>query len=225
MLDRDPMVHHGVERLIVEHLPLARSVGRAFAPTPALADDCEQVACLGLVLAARRYDPARGVPLGAFARPTMLGELKRYLRDTGWWVRPPRRLQELALQVRAAEEQLRQELGREPGEEDLVAALGVTPSELREARSAARGMVAAPEEETHHHPASEAEEALTHVDDWVTVHPFISALEQEDREMLHLRYLEGESQESIAQRLGISQPQVSRRIRRVLETLRGQVSG
>ncbi|WP_374929552.1 sigma-70 family RNA polymerase sigma factor [Kytococcus sedentarius] len=212
--------------VIADHIPFARRLGRRFAPTPSLVDDCEQVACVGLVLAVQRWDPAFDASLSSYAQPTILGELRRFLRDTTWWVRPPRRLQELAAQVRAMEEELRHAHGDHPSLADLARALDRPVEEVREARMAAAGrhVVSVDDEDSgtsgllHTAPSGA-------VDEWVSLHPHIRALDPRDRCVLLRRYLEDETQDSIAKSLGISQAQVSRRLKRAVSTLREQVTG
>src|SRR6187399_3463003 len=80
------------EDLILSHMGLAESIARRYSRGASDPRDIRQVALLGLVKAARRFDPDRGFEFTAFAGPTIAGEIKRYLRDTAWAVRPPRAL-------------------------------------------------------------------------------------------------------------------------------------
>src|SRR5690348_18265652 len=102
------------EQLVVEHLPLARTLAARYARTQEPFEDLFQVASLGLVKAADRYDPDRGAAFSSFALPTILGELKRHFRDKGRSIHLPRGLQELVLRVQRAEEQLSSRTGRSP---------------------------------------------------------------------------------------------------------------
>src|SRR3954451_21571152 len=90
------------EILIERHLPLARGLAYRYRLSPEPMDDLVQVACVGLVKAADRWDPDRGLAFSSFAVPTILGELRRHFRDATWMVRPPRDLQELCLSVEQA---------------------------------------------------------------------------------------------------------------------------
>src|SRR4029079_7389889 len=92
--------------------PLACGLARRYSYTSEAADDLEQVACIGLVAAINRYDPTRGKSLRAFAVPTILGELRRHFRDTGWSVHMPRPLQERARDVREVTSKMVAELQR-----------------------------------------------------------------------------------------------------------------
>src|ERR1700733_838257 len=102
------------EALVRQYLPLARKLARRYRGAREPLDDLEQVASLGLVKAIDRYDSSRGIGFQHFAVPTILGELKRYFRDSGWAVHMPRGIQELALQVAQTERQLAAKTGREP---------------------------------------------------------------------------------------------------------------
>ncbi len=208
--------------VIADHLPFARRLGRSMAPNPALREDCEQVACVGLVLAVQRWDPRHEATLSTFAHPTILGELRRFLRDSTWWVRPPRRLQELAIELRRAEEELRHDLGVEPDAEELATRLGVTPQDVTEARWATAGRFPQHVEPQDHGRMEQGAPTTPSADEWVSLHPHIQALDPRDRCVLLRRYLEDETQEVIASALGISQAQVSRRLARALSTLREQ---
>ena len=109
--DRDRQAR---DELVQRFLPLARKLARRYAGAREPIDDLVQVASLGLVKAVDRFDTSRGTAFSSFAVPTLLGELKRYFRDSGWAVHMPRGIQELALQVAQAERQLAAKTGREP---------------------------------------------------------------------------------------------------------------
>src|SRR5215204_5894985 len=91
------------DRLALENLALAEAVARRFFRSKAVRDeDLVQVACIGLLKAARRFDPERGTDFAAFAVPAISGEIKRHLRDHGWFVRPPRQVQDLRARISEA---------------------------------------------------------------------------------------------------------------------------
>ena len=97
------------DELVARFLPLARKLARRYVGREPF-DDLLQVASVGLLKAIERFDPGRGIAFSSFAVPTILGELKRHFRDTGWFVHVPRGVQELALKVEEAEQQLRSEV-------------------------------------------------------------------------------------------------------------------
>ena len=124
------------EALVRQYLPLARKLARRYRGAREPLDDLEQVASLGLVKAIDRYDSSRGIGFQHFAVPTILGELKRYFRDSGWAVHMPRGIQELALQVAQAERQLAAKTGREPTYNEVAEFLEISVDEVLEAAEA-----------------------------------------------------------------------------------------
>src|SRR3954447_24281988 len=124
------------QEMIVEHLPLARRLARRYSHSPQVADDLAQVAALGLVRAAARFDPSRGVWFSSFAIPTILGELRRHFRDTRWALHVPRELQERAQRVDREVERLTPTLGREPRPREVAASLDMSVEQVLEAQGA-----------------------------------------------------------------------------------------
>ncbi|WP_462417574.1 sigma-70 family RNA polymerase sigma factor [Kytococcus sp. Marseille-QA3725] len=135
----------------------------------------------------------------------------------------PRRVQELATEVRIAEDELRHRDGTEPSREQVAAWLGTTPQEVDEARMAAAGRFTDPVEGEEPSGASMRHASWISVDEWLTVQPHVEALDPRDREVL-LRYFHDETQAQVASALGISQAQVSRRNGRGLKVLRERVT-
>src|SRR5438132_8110954 len=125
-------------RLVEDHLGLARYLARRFSHRGESLEDLVQVASIGLVEAAKRYDPDLGTSFPAFATATIVGTLKKHFRDRGWAVRVSRRVQELYLETRDAADRLSQSLGRSPTIEELAEHLGVGASDVIEAMEAGR---------------------------------------------------------------------------------------
>lgn len=206
------------EDLVLEHLSLATALARRFGNRGVDPEDLEQVARLALVKAAKRYDPDHG-PFPPFATATIQGELKRHFRDRAWMVRPPRRVQEV--QALIAGEQLPEITTANLAE--VAARLGVSADDLRDA-AAARGCFHPDSMDDVSHGRRELvheDDDLEFVDDWLTVARPLRELERESRELLHWRFVDEMTQQAIADRLGISQMQVSRRLSKVLTSLRG----
>ena len=124
------------ELLVSRYEGLVRSCVRPYWGSPVSAEDLMQVGYVGLLTAIGHFDPAVGGSLGAYARPCVSGELKRYFRDKRWAVRVKRPVQELVLQVRDAIGPLAQQLGRTPADSDLARYLGVSGDAVRQARQA-----------------------------------------------------------------------------------------
>ena len=210
--------HHAQdEDLVLEHLGLAAALARRFSGRGVDMDDLEQVARLALVKAARRYDPRQG-PFPPFATATIQGELKRHFRDRAWMVRPPRRLQEIQAMIVA--EQLPEVTSANVDE--LAERLGVDPQELKDAAAARGCFHADPMDELRtRREFAQTDDNLDMVVAWTSVSRPLRELDKPARQLLHWRFVDGLTQQVIADRLGISQMQVSRRISKVLETLRG----
>src|SRR4051812_47366260 len=126
------------DELITRYRPLAAGLARRYSYTSESADDLEQVACIGLVAAINRYDPERGKSLRAFAVPTILGELRRHFRDTGWSVHMPRPLQERAREVREVTNKLTSQLQRSPSPREVAQHMGITVEDVIESLAVRR---------------------------------------------------------------------------------------
>jgi RNA polymerase sigma-B factor len=223
------------EVLIERYLPLARSCARRYGrKRDSLTEDLHQVAALGLVKAVERWDAERGFALSSLAVPTIVGELRRYLRDTTWAVRPPRDLMELTLSVRRARDQLGEALAREPTPSELAEHLGHSTKAVLEALHAAQGRTA----RALHGPGSDAaseglavEELVGGLDDGYArveardeIESLICALSHYARWIVRMRFDDDLFQEEIAERVGISQSHVSRTLRASLEVLRNRAA-
>ena len=228
----DPAI---VEELVARYEPLVRSVARRYHARGEPLDDLVQVANLGLLKAIQRFDPDRGFAFTSFATPTMLGELKRYFRDSGWAVHVPRGVKERALQLAAATEKLSARLGRSPSIVELADELGATQEETLDALEAFHGRHASPlergpdddDEGTSLSPASRIgveDVGLERAEYMTVIARGVDALSESDRRLLHLRFAEDLTQSEIAKRIGTSQMQVSRLLRAAIEKIR-RVSG
>jgi len=230
--DRDP---HARERLVERYLPLARKLasryrGRAGEPF----DDLLQVARLGLLRALDRFDPDHGTAFSSFAVPTILGELKRYFRDTGWSAHVPRGAQELALKVQNAEQAVSSRLGRSPTAIELAQYMELTVERVIDGLEAAAAHHAGSLEQPHDELDGESrslcdvlgedDPRFEQIDARLTITSAARALSEREQRVLQLRF-DGElTQSEIAKRIGVSQMQVSRILRGALERLREAAS-
>ena len=221
------------EELVERFLPLARQLARRYQRTNEPLDDLMQVASVGLVKAIDRFDPKRGTAFSTYAVPTILGELKRYFRDSGWAVHVPRGMQERVLEVNRAVTELSRTLGRSPTPAELASETDLTLEEVLEAMEAATAhdsvALDAPRSSEEDEGESVAER-LGAVDPGyelaeysATLGPELSALPERDRLVLHLRFVEDLTQSEIAERIGVSQMHVSRLIRAALAKLRSEI--
>jgi len=216
--------------LIESFLPLARMLARRYDGRGESLEDLLQVASLGLVKAIDRYEAHRGLEFSSYAVPTILGELRRYFRDSGWALHVPRDLQERALTVNATVERLSGELGRSPSPQQLADELRLPVEEVLEAieANAAYGTASldAPLRSVDHEHNTIAE-AFGELDDRfdliecrASIGPALKTLPSRERSILYLRFVEDRTQSEIAQRIGISQMHVSRLIRSALDQIR-----
>jgi RNA polymerase sigma-B factor len=213
--------------LVLSYLDLAEALAARFEARGRERADLNQVAYLGLVKAARGFDQSKGESFPAYAAPTIAGELKRYLRDRTWVVRPPRHIQDLRTRMFRVEPELVQALGRNPSVEELAAELGADATEVREAISASSSMH--PDSLDAANPHSDApsigdllacpETPLERLEDLACLREAMQDLDAADRELLYRRYFCEETQVQLGKRLGMSQMQVSRRLARVLVEL------
>jgi len=227
----DPAI---VEELVVRFEPLVRSVARRYHARGEPLDDLIQVANVGLLKAIQRFDPDRGFAFTSYATPTMLGELKRYFRDSGWAVHVPRGVKERALELANATDKLSAQLGRSPSIAELAEELGVSQEQTLDALEAYHGRHAAPlerpgddDEDGSPSPAATIgveDEGLERAEFMTVIARGVEALSDDDRRLLHLRFDEDLTQSEIAKRIGTSQMQVSRLLRAAIEKIR-RVSG
>ncbi|PNI08724.1 RNA polymerase subunit sigma-28 [Arthrobacter sp. AFG7.2] len=213
--------------LVLGYLDLAEALAARFEARGRERADLNQVAYLGLVKAARGFDQSKGESFPAYAAPTITGELKRYLRDRTWVVRPPRHIQDLRTRMFRAEPELTQSLGRNPSVAELAGALDEDPAAVQEAISASSSMH--PDSLDAVNPHSDApsigevlacpETPLERLEELACLRDAMQDLDAADRELLYRRYFCEETQVQLGKRLGMSQMQVSRRLARVLVDL------
>ena len=217
------------DELIERHLPLARALAHRYRHTRESMDDLVQVASVGLVKAADRWEPARGFAFSSLATPTILGELRRHFRDHTWDVRPPRGLQELCLVVERACNRLLDLEGREPTVDELARHLDRPTHVVAEALHAMRQRKL-PSLDA---PAPVADDASVEVGEIVgceepgyeqvesqdTLDRLIGRFDERAQTVLRLRFQHDLLQSDIGRRVGCSQMHVSRLIRGALDSL------
>lgn len=218
------------DELIERFLPLARKLARRYVQSSEPFDDLVQVASLGLVKAVERFDPDRGFAFSSFAVPTIVGELKRYFRDTSWALHVDRGAQERARKITDAQQKLSARTGRMPTVDDLAQYLEMSQEEVLDGLQTAEAYGAvsldAPisgeedEESTRLDAIGGEDQRLGLVDDHATIFAAARHLPTREREILYLRFGEDLTQSEIAERVGVSQMQVSRLLRRSLHRLR-----
>ncbi|MET9803054.1 RNA polymerase sigma factor SigF [Streptomyces sp. NPDC006368] len=193
-------------------------------------EDIVQVGMIGLIKAIDRFELTREVEFTTFAVPYIVGEIKRFFRDTSWAVHVPRRLQEARVELARATEELRTRLGRTPTVKELAELMSLTEEEVIEARLASNGynsssLDAAINGDEDGEAAladfiGAEDPAMELVEDFHSLAPLIAELNERDRQIIHLRFVEELTQSQIGERLGCSQMHVSRLLSRTLARLR-----
>ncbi|GAA1842214.1 sigma-70 family RNA polymerase sigma factor [Agromyces salentinus] len=214
------------DAIVLRHLDLVDGLVRRLASGYRDQSDLRQVGCIGLLNAVRRFDRDRGDNFISFAVPTISGEIKRYLRDNGWFIRPPRRMQELRLAVSTATAELAQTLHREPTVADLAGYLEAAPETVAEAVGTRTSL----------HPVSldagqtdddtplgasigVVDERLERADLRLSLRIALQCLTARERRVVYLRFIEERTQVEIAEEIGVTQMQVSRILAQILRRL------
>ncbi|MER5966119.1 RNA polymerase sigma factor SigF [Streptomyces sp. NPDC002057] len=218
--------------LIEMNMSLVRyAAGRFRASRADEMEDIVQVGTIGLIKAIDRFDLSREVEFTSFAIPYIVGEIKRFFRDTSWAVHVPRRLQEARVELAKATEELSSRLGRAPTVAELATLMNLSEDEVIEARIASNGYNSAsldaavgPDGEQDGEALADfigvEDPALELFEDFHTLAPLLVELDDRSRRILHLRFVEERTQSEIGSELGISQMHVSRLLSRNLAQLR-----
>jgi RNA polymerase sigma-B factor len=221
------------DKLVEMHMPLVEYLARRFSGRNEPLPDLVQVGAIGLLKSIDRFDPDRGLEFSTYATPTILGEIKRYFRDSGWLVHVPRRAQELQATLATSRAELSQELQRAPTVAELAERTGLREEDIIEALDAARGYSGVPldalTDENHGGNAAQAmlaqlDERFEQVERREMLRPAMEALPERERHILLLRFVAGKSQTEIATIVGVSQMQVSRLVTRSLAKLRSALT-
>jgi RNA polymerase sigma-B factor len=193
-------------------------------------EDIVQVGMIGLIKAIDRFELSREVEFTSFAIPYIVGEIKRFFRDTSWAVHVPRRLQEARVELARATEELSSRLGRTPTVAELSQLMNLSEEEVIEARVAANGYNSASLDAAIGGDADGEtvladfigvdDAAMGLVEDFHALAPMIAELGERDRQIIHMRFVEERTQAEIGEHLGISQMHVSRLLSRTLARLR-----
>ncbi|MBQ5840937.1 MAG: sigma-70 family RNA polymerase sigma factor [Clostridia bacterium] len=215
------------DSFICDNLGLVHACARRFIGRGLEYDDLFQAGCVGLVKAADGFEAERGLQFSTYAVPVILGEIRHLFRQGGT-VKVSRSLKELSLRATRVRETLAIEQGREPTVEELATALGVEPALAAQAITAALpplSLTRHDEDEDGEQidlPTASPEEQIT---DRLALQQLLEGLEPRDRQLIRLRYLAHQTQQATADRLGMTQVQVSRRERALLLQLRQQLTG
>ena len=215
------------DELVRKYLPLVRTLAKRYSYTSEPLDDLCQVGAIALCKAIDRYRFGCGASFKAYAVPTIVGELRRHFRDTGWALHIPRSLQERARKLGIALNELSSKLGRSPTIAELAHSTGLSREDVIEGLEVRMAYDAAPldagsddEDDAGWSSRLGAEDdRFEMVELNVVLERTLRALPERERMLLHLRFSEDLSQSEIAQRVGVSQMHVSRLLRRAVERL------
>lgn len=219
------------QQIVVMYHPVARRIAARFLGRGPDREDLEQVASIGLVKAVERFDPTRGIAFLRFAVPTMVGEVRRHFRDSAWSIRMPRRLSELYLALNTASRELAQQLGHAPTPSQLAQHLSISVDEVLEGLEAGHSYRAESLDATmagednglgDRLGADDPEFSAAEVR--ADLQPALAKLAPRERTIVAMRFFEGLTQTQIAERVGLSQMQVSRLLARSLERMRTVLS-
>jgi len=232
-LDPGTPEHDRAREQVVEiHLPLVRQLARRYRSRSEPMEDILQAGAVGLVKAIDRYEPDRG-PFLPFAVPTILGEIKRFFRDTSWSVRVPRRLRDRRLELFRTTDSLTQRFGRAPTVSELAVQLKLTEEEVLEGLDACAAYttssldapaLADDEGITLADQLGEDDEELDLVEQREGIEPALEELPARERDILLMRFYGNMTQAQIGEQVGISQMHVSRLLSRSLEQLRQRLA-
>jgi RNA polymerase sigma-B factor len=219
------------DRVVAACTPFATALARRFAHRGEPFDDLNQVAMVGLLKAVDGYDPSRGREFIAYAKPTILGELRRHFRDRTWSMTVPRRHKEMRLTLNTVREELAHRLGRSPSVAELADHLQVTPEAVLEAIEAAHAYqsvslstpVGDEDGITLADLLGTTDPDLDAVEDRAALPTLIAQLPEREQRILTMRFYGNMTQSQIADWTGVSQMHVSRLLKAALERLREEL--
>ncbi|WP_329331103.1 RNA polymerase sigma factor SigF [Streptomyces luteogriseus] len=223
--------------LIEMNMSLVRFAAGRFRGRGDDMEDIVQTGMIGLIKAIDRFELSREVEFTSFALPYIVGEIKRFFRDTTWAVHVPRRLQELRVELAKAREELASRLDREPTVAELATLMNVSEREVVEGQIAANGYNSSSLDAALTGDGPEGGEAvladfigveedgLRLVEDFHSLAPLMAELSERDRQIIHMRFVEEATQAEIGEQLGCSQMHVSRLIKRIITRLREGMLG
>jgi RNA polymerase sigma-B factor len=221
------------EQVVLLNVEIAESIVLRYRNRGVPVEDLVQVACVGLVKAVRGFDVDKSSNFLSYAVPTILGEVKRFFRDSAWVVKPPRRVQELQAQISAATARITHSSGETPTAEAIAAELGVEPAEVEEARAADgcyspssldRTMTTGDDDGTQLGDLIGADDlGFDRAEALVALRPLCRQLSERDRRIVYLRFFCEWTQARIAEEFGVTQMQISRLLSRILTRLREEL--
>ena len=211
--------------LVEKNMGLVYSIVRRFSNRGGEAEDLVQIGAIGLIKAVKKFDLSFGVKLSTYAVPMIIGEIKRFLRDDGA-IKVSRAVKENAVRARRAEEELRLRLGRDPTLREIAIESGMDEWEITEAFDASlppESLQAGTENEDPLINRLSSDDTEDKIVDKVFLRDALDKLSEREYEIIFLRYFRGKTQTEVAERIGVSQVQISRIEKKALLKLRNEV--
>jgi RNA polymerase sigma-B factor len=223
------------KELVLNYQNLVEMLARKYSKGKSFHEDIYQVGMLGLLGAIRRYDESFGKSFEAFAVPTIIGEIKRFLRDKTWSVHVPRRIKELGPKIKSTVEDLTTKLQRSPKIDEIAKALDVTEEEVLEAMEMGKSYQALSVDHTIEADSEggtvtlldmvgNEDQGYERINQKLVLEKVLHVLNEREREIIRYTYLENLSQKETGDRLGISQMHVSRLQRRAIKKLKEAIN-
>lgn len=221
--------------LVLHYERLVQSIARKYSNGKSYHEDIVQVGMLGLLGAIRRYDPEYGRSFEAFAVPTIIGEIKRFLRDKTWAVHVPRRIKELGPKIKSAAETLTNELQRSPKVQEIADYLEVDEDDVLEAMEMGRSYQALSMDHSLEADSDgstvtlfdiigDTDDGYEMTDQRLIVAEALNVLSEREKQIIQFTYIEQMSQKEAGERLGISQMHVSRLQRKAIKKLQEAIA-
>ncbi|MBH0231555.1 RNA polymerase sigma factor SigB [Halobacillus yeomjeoni] len=219
------------EKIVLVYKDLVESIARKYSKNSTIHEDLVQVGMLGLLAAIRRYDPEFGKSFESFAIPTIIGEIKRFIRDKTWSVHVPRRIKELGPKIKKAAEELTSQLQRSPSVLEIAEHLEVSEEDVLETMEMGKSYKALSVDRKIEADSDGStvtildlignqEDGYSNIDQRMLLEKILPILTEREQEILQCTYFENMSQKDTGEKLGISQMHVSRLQRRALRKLR-----
>ncbi|TFJ92051.1 RNA polymerase sigma factor SigB [Lentibacillus salicampi] len=230
-LQKDPENEPLQETIVLTYTDLVESIARKYSKNSSIHEDLTQVGMIGLIAAVRRYDASFGKSFESFAIPTIIGEIKRFIRDKTWSVHVPRRIKELGPKIRKAADELTTENQNSPTVPEIADYLNVSEEEVLETMEMGKSYKALSVDRKIEADSEGSTVAILdlignrdsgfdNVDQRMLLEKILPVLSEREQEILRCTYFEHMSQKETGERLGISQMHVSRLQRRSLRKLR-----
>lgn len=222
-----------LDSLVNEFLPLVKYLARRFKRDGVALDDLIQVGSIGLLKALKRFDISSDVKFVTYVTPTIIGEIKHYFRDKQWSVQVPRRIKEISNKIYNSMPILTQQLQKMPNPKEMAEYLGISEEEVIKAlewgqayQTASLDSVISSAEDDNDitllNALGKEDVEIRKIEELSELNNILEVLSAEERQILQLRYEEELTQQEIGNKMGLSQMQVSRMLRKIIKRLKGR---